>query len=85
LKFGLLDLGAFLDIKGSFDCTTFESMFKAAEEHGVEQVVIRWIHTMPGSCQIMTVHMGCMMRVSAGVVLSSLPWSLVVHTPCTAQ
>jgi hypothetical protein len=43
--------------------TPLESVLRTAEEHGVEQGVIRWIHTMFGSWQSMTVQMGCMMRV----------------------
>jgi hypothetical protein len=61
-------LGAFLDIEGASDNTTFEFMCKAAEEHGVEQGVVRWIHTVFRSWQIVTAQMGCRLRVSvAGV------------------
>jgi uncharacterized membrane protein YjjP (DUF1212 family) len=48
---GLVTLGTFLDTEGAFDSTTFESMCKAAEEYGVEQNVVRWIHTMLRSQQ----------------------------------
>jgi hypothetical protein len=38
---GLVTLDAFLDSETVCDNTTFESMCKAAEEHGMEQGVVR--------------------------------------------
>jgi hypothetical protein len=45
---GLVTLEAFLDSKSVFGTTIFESVCKAAEVHGVEQSVVRWIHAMLG-------------------------------------
>jgi hypothetical protein len=39
-------LGAFLDIEGTFDRTSFDIIKQAAERHGIEPAVCRWICTM---------------------------------------
>jgi hypothetical protein len=73
-----------LNIKAAFENTIFESMCKAAEKHGLEQGVLRWIHTMLGSQQTVIAIMGCRLRVSVdqgclqGGVVSPLLWSVVV-------
>jgi hypothetical protein len=36
-------LGVFLDIEGSFDNTSYDSMCSALTRHGVDQTVIWWI------------------------------------------
>jgi hypothetical protein len=36
-------LGIFLDVKGAFDNTSFESMDDAASDHGVCSTINRWI------------------------------------------
>jgi hypothetical protein len=41
LENSLIALGDFLDVKCEFDNTTFGSMCKAAEEHGVERGVVK--------------------------------------------
>jgi hypothetical protein len=83
LKGGLVALGAFQDIEGAFDNTTFESICRAVKEQRLEHKVIRWIHAMLSSWQVVMAQMGSMMRGSAswwclqGIVLASLLWSLM--------
>jgi hypothetical protein len=36
-------LAAFLDIEGAFDRTCFEVITQAAERHGIESTICRWI------------------------------------------
>jgi hypothetical protein len=69
LKDGLITLGDFLDIEGVFDNTTFESMCKADEEHGVDQGMVRWISAMLGSWQNVTAQMSCRWRVCVSLGL----------------
>jgi hypothetical protein len=45
----LVALGAFLDVEGAFDTTTFGFICTAAEDRGVEHNVVRWTHTMLSS------------------------------------
>jgi hypothetical protein len=51
---GLVALGAYLDSEGAYDDTMFVSVCRAAEEHGLEHNVVRWIHAMPSCRQILT-------------------------------
>jgi hypothetical protein len=39
-------LGTFLDIEGAFDRTSFDIIKQAAERHGIEPAVCRWISAM---------------------------------------
>ena len=39
-------LGAFLDIEGAFDNTSFDAIIMAAREHGLEETCCRWIRSM---------------------------------------
>jgi hypothetical protein len=39
-------LGAFLDTEGTFDRTSFDIIKRAAERHGTEPTICRWICTM---------------------------------------
>jgi len=39
-------LGAFLDIEGAFDNTSFNTIIVAAKEHGLEETCCRWIGSM---------------------------------------
>jgi hypothetical protein len=76
-------LGAFLDIEGAFDRTLFDIITKAAERHGIEPPVCRWIcamlesrnisATLSGETLGATTSRGCLQRG----VLSPLLWSLV--------
>jgi hypothetical protein len=45
-------LGAFLDIEGTFDRTSFYIIKQAAERHGIEAAVCRWICAMLESSNI---------------------------------
>jgi hypothetical protein len=40
LRDGLVALGAYLDSEGAFDNTTFGSVFRTAEEHGVDIMLL---------------------------------------------
>jgi hypothetical protein len=39
-------LGAFLDIEGTFDNTSFKTITTAARERGLEETCCRWIESM---------------------------------------
>ncbi|KAL0820148.1 hypothetical protein ABMA28_005307 [Loxostege sticticalis] len=77
-------VGTFVDIEGAFDRTTFESISKAARNHGVSITLIKWIECMLkgriihsdllGDSMIVKTTRGC----PQGGVLSPLLWSLVV-------
>jgi hypothetical protein len=45
-------LGAFLDIEGAFDSTSFDTITKAAKRHGLGDTISRWIGSMLGSRKI---------------------------------
>jgi hypothetical protein len=51
-------LGAFLDIKGAFDNTSFSAIITAARECGLEETCCRWIRSMPESRMVHTFIMG---------------------------
>jgi hypothetical protein len=38
--------GAFLDIEGAFDITSFDTIKKAAVRHGIDPAICRWISAM---------------------------------------
>jgi hypothetical protein len=57
-------LGAFVDIEGAFDRTTFEVITQAAERHGTESTICRWICSMLESRNIITTLSGETMRAS---------------------
>jgi hypothetical protein len=38
-------LGAFLDIKGAFDNSSFDTIITAAREHGLEETCCRWMRS----------------------------------------
>jgi hypothetical protein len=77
-------LGAFLDIEGAFDRTSFDIIKQAAERPGIESVICRWVCAMLGSRNIITTLSGETRRAPTargclqGGVLSSLLWSLAV-------
>jgi hypothetical protein len=84
LKHKELALGAFLDIEGAFDNTSFNAMVGAAKGRGLEETCCRWIRSMlesrlvhaflTGSSLTARVVGGC----PQGGVLSPLLWNLVV-------
>jgi len=77
-------LGAFLDIEGVFDNTSFSAIITAAREHGLEETCCRWVRSMLESRLVHTSIMGSSMiaKVVGGCpqegVLSLLFWNLVV-------
>src|SRR3978361_1748000 len=48
LDCGEVALGAFLDIEGAFDNTTFQSIITNARKRGIEGTCCRWISSMLG-------------------------------------
>jgi hypothetical protein len=77
-------LGAFLHTEGAFDSTSFDTINKAAERHGIEPTICRWICAMLESRNIRATLSGETLGATAargcpqGGVLSPLLWSLVV-------
>jgi hypothetical protein len=77
-------LGAFLDIVGTFDRTSFNIIKQAAERHGIKPAVCRWIcailegriisATLPGETLWVTAARWC----PQGGAPSPLLWSLVM-------
>jgi RNase P protein component len=84
LKYKEVALGAFLDIEGAFDNTSFNAMVRAARRRGLGETCCRWIRSMlvsrlvhdflTGSSLTARVAGGC----PQGGVLSPLLWNLVV-------
>jgi hypothetical protein len=62
LEDGLVAVGAVLYIE-----TPSESLYRAAEEHGVDLNVVTWIHVMLSSRQILVAQMGCMCQKRGSV------------------
>jgi hypothetical protein len=79
-----LALGAFLDIEGAFDRTSCDTIVQAAESHGTEPAVCRWICAMLKGRNIVSTLAGYTVRATVargcpqGDVLSPLLCSLVV-------
>jgi hypothetical protein len=77
-------LGAFLDIDGAFDNTSFKTIITATKEHGLEETCCRWIKFMLDSRLVHTSLMGSSITAKVtrgcpqGEVLSPLLWNLVV-------
>ena len=77
-------LGAFLDIEGAFDNTSFNAIITAARERGLEETCCRWDRSMLESRIVHTSLIGSSLtaRVVGGCpqrgVLSPLLWNLVV-------
>jgi hypothetical protein len=77
-------LGAVLDIEGAFDRTTFDTIKQAAERHGIEPAIFRWICAMLESRNIIATMSGETLGVFVagaypqGGVLSPMLWGLVV-------
>jgi hypothetical protein len=59
-----LALGALLDIEGAFDRTSYDTIEQAAERHGIEPTVCRWICAMLKSRNIVSTLAGDTVRVS---------------------
>jgi hypothetical protein len=71
-------LGAFLDIEGAFDRTSFDVITHAAEKHDIEPTVCKWICSMLESRNIITLRVSTVRGCQQGGVLSPLLWCLVV-------
>jgi hypothetical protein len=78
--------GAFLDIEGAFNNTSYDQIHAAELIHGVHAHIVRWIRQMleqrtvkailRQSSEMVTVSRGC----PQGGVLSPLLWSMVVNS-----
>jgi hypothetical protein len=77
-------LGAFLDIEGAFDNTSFNATTSAARERELEETCCRWVRSKLESRLVHTSLMGSSLTARVtGVcqqegVLSPLLWNLVV-------
>jgi hypothetical protein len=77
-------LGAFLDLEGVFDSTSFHAIITAAREHGLEETCCRWVRSMLESRLVHTSLMGNSVTAKViggcpqGRVVSPLLWNLVV-------
>jgi hypothetical protein len=77
-------LCAFLDIEGSYDNNSYESIIRSAHMRGLDPTICRWIEAMLRSRRIQANLVGEIMEVKAtrgcpqGGLLSPLLWSLVV-------
>jgi hypothetical protein len=77
-------LGAFLDIEGAFDNTSFKTIITAARERGLEETCCRGIEFMLGGRFVHTSLLGSSITAKVmrgcpqGGVLSPLVWNLVV-------
>jgi hypothetical protein len=80
----VIALGAFLDIEGAFDRTSCDTIKQAAEGHGIEPAICRWICAMLKSRSIIATLSGETLGASVtrgcpqGGVLSPLLWGLVM-------
>jgi len=77
-------LGAFLDIEGAFDNTSFNAIITAARERGLEETCCRWVRSMLESRLVHASLMGSSLTAKViggclqGGVLSPLLWNLLV-------
>lgn len=84
LKNQEIALGAFLDIEGAFDNTSFESMILAASNRGIDNTTCRWVKAMLQSRQVHatlvneTTHVSVAKGCPQGGVLSPLLWDMVI-------
>jgi hypothetical protein len=58
-------LGAFLDIEGAFDRTSFDITKQAAERHGIEPAICRWIRALLDSRKVTATLSGETLKASA--------------------
>jgi retron-type reverse transcriptase len=77
-------LGAFLDIEGAFDNTSFKTIITTARECRLEETCCRWIESLLGCRFVHVSLMGSNLTAKVaggcpqGGVLSQLLWNLVV-------
>ena len=82
-------VGAFIDIEGAFDRTTFESIKKAATTHGIKPTICKWIEGMLKGRIIQSKLLGDEIWATTtrgcpqGGVLSPILWCLVVDSLIT--
>ena len=76
-------LGAFLDIEGAFDNTSFNTIIAATRKRGLEETCCRWIGSML-ECRLVNTSLMCSSLTAKvargctqGGVLSPLLWNLV--------
>jgi hypothetical protein len=78
-----ITLGAFIDIEGAFDNTSFHAITMAVRQRGVEAICCRWISSMLRNRLVHTTLAGCSLTAKVvggcpqGGVLSPLLWNLV--------
>jgi hypothetical protein len=76
-------LGAFIDIEGAFDNTSFHAITTAARQREFEETCCRWISSMLKNRLVHTTLTGCSLTAkvvegcSQGGVQSTLLWNLV--------
>jgi len=58
-------LGAFLDIEGAFDNTSFNAIITAARERGLEEICCRWVRSMLESRLVHTSIMGSILTAKS--------------------
>jgi hypothetical protein len=79
-------LGAFLDIEGAFDNTSFETMGRACADHEVHYMISRWTAAIFSNrmfqAEIRGVRSTMMVRrcCPQGGVLSLLLWNMVINS-----
>ena len=61
-----LAVGLFLDIEGAFNCTTVESICRAAGRHGLEPTIIRWVRNVLSTRLLTVSRDGEAVKVSIG-------------------
>ncbi|CAL1681165.1 unnamed protein product [Lasius platythorax] len=76
--------GLFLDIEGAFNYTSVEAIERAAERHGIDPTIRRWLRNMLSSRRLTICRGGLTVEAKAtkgcqqGGVISPLLWNLVV-------
>jgi hypothetical protein len=65
IQYKEISLGAFLDIEGAFDRTSFNTIIQAAGRHGIEPALCKWICAMLESRNISATLSGETRTVSA--------------------
>jgi hypothetical protein len=77
-------MGAFLDIEGEFNNTSFNAILKAVRESGLEETRCRWVRSMFETRQVNTSLTGSSLTVNVvggcpqGGILYTFLWYLVV-------
>jgi hypothetical protein len=72
-------LGTFLDIEGAFDRTSFDTIKQAAERHGIDPTICRWICAMLESRNIRATLSG---EILGATVARGCPQGVYYHLCC---